>query len=119
MAYDVSDHPLRSADVAGLSEDVFDAQQAWAEDLLGVFGTSYTGRSGDRVKRAIVRQMNWQLLLPPSVWYTKQASSIQSKQNVTYKDGITLVDPAAAALIALVEEIEEEDSRYDDLRSVR
>lgn len=119
MAYDVSDHPLRSEAVTALSDEVFSEQQAWAEDLLGVAGTSYTGRNKERIRRAIVRQMNWQLLLPSSVWYTKQASSSQSRQNVTYKDNITLVDPYAAALVAMVEADEEVESRYGDMRSIR
>ena len=118
MAYDVSEHPLRSPDVKGLSEELFGEHQAWAEDLLGVSGTSYTGASKKKVERAITLQMNWQLMLPKDVWYTKQVSSSQSKQNVTYRDGILLIDPRAMALIELVV-VEEEGGKYGDIRSIR
>jgi hypothetical protein len=119
MAYDVSEHVLLSPVAQELADDVFEEQQAWAEDLLGISGTSYTGQNKRRVERYLAMQINWQLQLPKGIWYTKQVSSSQSKQNVTYRDGILLVDPAAAAGIALVEKDEEIESRYGDMRAIR
>ena len=122
MAYDVSDHRLlipTAQTMVQADPETFEEQQAWAESQLGVTGTSYTGSSKRLVERAIALQINWQLGLPKDVWYTKQVSSIQSKQNVTYRDGIPFVDPRAAALVAQVELEESVDSRYGDIRSIR
>lgn len=120
MAYDVSEHPLLSGSAKGLSEDLFAEHQAWAEDLLGISGTSYTGTSKARVNRAIALQINWQLALPKDIWFNKQTSSIQSKQNVTYRDAIVWVDPRAQELIDLVL-VEEavEGAGYGNIRSIR
>ena len=119
MAYDVSDHPLRSAASSKLEEPIFEEHQAWAEDLLGVAGTSYTGRSKSMIQRAITLQINWQLTLPKDIWFHKQVSSSQSKQNVTYRDGILWVDPRAEQLVSFVEAEEDVGSRYGDMRSIR
>jgi hypothetical protein len=117
--YDVSEHPLLSADAVALNDDLFREHQEWAIDQLVVADTSYTGRSRLRIERAIAIQINWQLRLPKNIWFTKQESSSQSRQNVTYRDSISLIDPAAAAEVASVEQIEKVDSRYDDIRSIR
>lgn len=122
MAYDVSEHPRLSTDAVALvtaNEELFLDHQEWAIDQLGVSDTAYTGLSKRRVERAIAMQINWQLRLPKDIWFVKQGASTQSRQNVTYRDNVPLVDPAAAALIALVEGEENVESRYGDIRSIR
>lgn len=124
MAYAVSEHKLLNASATLLAQDdeeTFLEQQAWAESQLGVSGTAYTGSQKKLVERALALQINWQLQLPADVWYVKQGASTQSRQNITYRDGIQFVDPRAAALIAQVETEATGDigGRYGNIRSIR
>jgi hypothetical protein len=113
--YDVSGHALLSAKAAGLSDDALVEQTAWAAELLGVSETTYTGDKLTKVKRALVLQINYQILLDPEVFYKKSNFSAASKQSTVYRDGISLVFPMAAGLIAEVDGAE----GWRDCKSVR
>lgn len=102
MAYDVSVHALLSDKAKSLfakQPAAFAEQQELAVNLLGLTDTSFTGSKLAIVNRAIVMQLNYQLELSPSIFLHKQASSSQSRQNVTYRDNIGLLYQPAAALL--------------------
>lgn len=103
VVYDVSGHKLLSAKAAALATDVFVEQVAWAAELLGVSETTYTGDKLTKIKRALVLQLNYQLLLPIDAFFKKSEASLGSKQSVTYRDGLSLIFPMAAALISEVD----------------
>lgn len=97
MAYDLAEHPLLSAKAAALKEEVFAEQVALAAERLGVSETVFTGAALSRIKRYLALQLNWQLQVPIEAFYKVQEASSASKQNTTYRSGISLVYPLALA----------------------
>lgn len=104
MAYDVSDHPLlgeKGKQLYAKNSDAFEQHQAVAIERLGLGpDTSYTFAQRQSLLRYIAIQVNWQLDVPKTAAWLKQESSSQTKQNLTYRDGIPLVSPEAALGIA-------------------
>lgn len=123
MAYDVSDHPLldlKATQLYAKSSDLFVEYEALAVQQLGLKSdTSYTDTQLLSLRRAIALQINWMLMVPASAAWVKQESSAHSKQNVTYRDGIPVVDPRAAAIVAEVIPIDEVADRWSSITSVR
>jgi hypothetical protein len=119
VVYDVSDSPLLSAKVKGYLPPVLEEQTAWAAQLLGVDETAYTGDKQTKVKRAIALQLNYQALLDPEIFIKKSTASSQSKQSVMYRDGIPMVFPMAAAIVAEVIGGTSGADGWKDCRSVR
>ena len=123
MAYDVSDHPLletKGQQLYSKSPDAFEHQQAIAVQRLGLGpDTSYTAGQRLHLLRAITIQLNYQLDVPKTVIWMKQESSAQTKQNVTYRDGIPLVSPDAAAIVAETLTVEQVAATWGDITSVR
>jgi hypothetical protein len=91
VVYDVSDHPMLSAKAANLSEDRLVEETALAAEYLGIQETTFTGTDLTQIKRYLVMQINYQILLDPEVYFKKATASAGSKQNVVYRDGISPV----------------------------
>lgn len=123
MAYDVSEHPLLGVKGKQLVESAlpeFEEQQAIAVQRLRLLeDTAYTSHQLTFLNRAIALQINWQLQLPLSSRYYKQESSSHSKQNVTYRDLIPLVNPEAADIVAGILDIAVTAAQWGDCTSVR
>lgn len=119
MTYDVSDHPLLSTKSKAIvakdtanSTEVFAEWTAYAAELLGVADKTFSGDDLAKVNRALSLQVNYLLDTVPEMFIYKQVSSIQSKQNVTYRDA-SLLFPGAVIIINGV------SGAWGDITSVR
>lgn len=119
--YVVSEHPLLSVKAKALrekDEDAFAEQVALAANLLGVDETTYTGDTLAKVNRALVLQLNYQLLLDPDVFLHKSAASQHSKQSILYRGGDGGPPLVMGQAMAIIKEIRYE-SGWDNMRAVR
>jgi len=105
VTYDVSEHPFLSAQAKALAKKddaAFAERTAYAADLLGISETSYSGAGLTKVRRALALEINWLLDLPLEAFYKKSSASSASKQSTTYRDGISLIFPLSAQMVAEV-----------------
>lgn len=105
VTYDVSEHPLLNAQAKALAkkdDEAFAERTAYAAELLGISDTTYSGVGLTKIRRALALEINWLLDLPMEAFYKKSSASSASKQSVTYRDGIGLIFPLSAQMVAEV-----------------
>jgi hypothetical protein len=108
MLYDVLNHPLLSPDAQGLGQEPLRQHNELAEDLLGLVdvGEFTDPVQVERIKRAVVRQVNWQVLLDPDALVLK--SKTVGAQSETYRDDIGLISQDARGLLDPLMPVNEE-----------
>jgi hypothetical protein len=99
MRYDVTTHPLLSPDAKGLGNESLRQHNELAEELLGLLDVTEVTDPTQlaRVKRAIVLQINWQVLLDPDARILK--SKTVGAESETYRDDLGIVDSTAVGLL--------------------
>jgi hypothetical protein len=99
MRYDVRTHPLLSPDAKGLGDEPLRQHNELAEELLGLLevGEITDADKLVRVKRAVVLQVNWQVLLDPDALALK--SKTVGAESETYRDNIGLILMDASNLL--------------------
>ena len=81
--FDISGHPLLSAEAGALTADELDAEATTAETVLGLDGRNWTGDKEARAKAAIVQQVNFQLQMEDEASYLE--SEAKGDQSFTYR----------------------------------
>ena len=111
MRYDVSSHALLSLDAKALGSEAIRQQIELAEDLLKLMEIAEVTDPAqlDRVKRAVVRQVNWQVLMDPDALLLK--SKTVGADSETYRDEIGLIDSGAKELLLTILPVDEEPPR--------
>jgi hypothetical protein len=99
VRYDVTQHSLLSPAAKGLSAEALRQHNELAEDLLHLLdvGEFTDPVQLNRVKRAVVRQVNWQVMLDPDALMLK--SKTVGIESETYRDGLGLIDTWAEDLL--------------------
>jgi hypothetical protein len=99
MLYDVKTHPLLSAEAKRLTDEPLRQQIELAEDLLGLSDISEVTDPVQlaRVKKAVVLQVNWQVLLDPDALMLKSKSV--GAESESYRDNIALTNLDAVAIL--------------------
>lgn len=119
VTFDVSSHSALSARAAALALSdaaAFAEHNATAEDLLGLAELTLTDRSLDRAKRAIARQVSFQIESGLSAMVYKREKAVGVEKD--YAD--RLIDPTAQSLAdQVLATLGQEASGYETIRSLR
>lgn len=97
--YDVSGHELLSDAAGRLSPDELDQHSALAEDLLDLDGTTFSGSSAEKARRAIALQVSHQVRIPGEFAFAESETDAVG-QRVRYRGRAEAVLSPAAERIA-------------------
>ena len=118
MLYDITAHPVLSADALALTEGALDAEARIAEVRLGLRGTVYTGTDEEDAAIAVAKQVNLQVELGTEG--RAYASWSQGGRSVTIAANGAALDTDAVAIVkALANRYGYASDRYGTDRSIR